>query len=169
MVTSIPILSNTQMARGRTHGFQGTHIVLKLQANQTFARVVWNAQPKVRVLQVPWTYNECLFSLTTQVQIGWYRFFVQLVCHHRHIVMHSQVPGWTHLRVQLCVVAESWDSEGAPDFQHYTGVEGRARSPGIRPGRGTRRSSLNLHLKPTTRGLVHIRDTFGCWDKPRAL
>jgi len=66
---------------------------------------------------------------------------------------HSQVPGWTHLRVQLCVVAESWDSEGTPDFQHYRGVEGRARSPEIRLGRGTRRSSLNLHPKPTTRGV----------------
>jgi len=64
--------------------------------------------------------------------------------------------GWTHLRVQPIVVAESWDSEGAPDFQQYRGVEGRARSPGIRLGRGTSRSSLNLHPKPTTRGLIHI-------------
>jgi len=71
---------------------------------------------------------------------------------------HSQVPGWTHLRVQLCVVTESWDLEGAPDFQHYRGVEGRARSPGIRLGRGTRRSSLNLHPKQTTKWLVHIRE-----------
>jgi hypothetical protein len=71
-------------------------------------------------------------------------------------VTHSQVPGWTHLRVQLCVVAESWDSEGAPDFQHYRGVEGRARSLRIRLGRGTSRSSLNLHPKQTTKWLVHI-------------
>jgi len=69
---------------------------------------------------------------------------------------HSQVPGWTHLRVQLCVVAENWDSEGAPDFQHYRGVEGHVRSPGIRLGRGTRRSSLNLHPKQTTKWLVYI-------------
>jgi len=69
---------------------------------------------------------------------------------------HSQVPGWTHLRVHQSVVAESWDSEGAPDFQHYKGVEGCARSPRIRLGRGTSRSSLNLHPKPTTLGLVHI-------------
>jgi hypothetical protein len=48
--------------------------------------------------------------------------------------------------------------EGAPDFQHYRGVEGRARSPGIRLGRGTRRSSLNLHPKQTTKWLVHIRE-----------
>ncbi len=71
---------------------------------------------------------------------------------------HSQVPRWTHLKVHLCVVAESWDSEGAPDFQHYRGVEGRARSPGIRLGRGTRGSSLNLHPKQTTKWLVHIRE-----------
>jgi hypothetical protein len=66
------------------------------------------------------------------------------------------------LRVQLCVVAESWDSEGAPDFQHYRGVEGCARSPGIRLGRGTRRSSLNLHPKQTTKWLVHIRGVQLC-------
>jgi hypothetical protein len=58
---------------------------------------------------------------------------------------HSQVSGWTHLRVQLCRVAESWDLEGAPDFQHYRRVEGRARSIGVRLGRGIRRSSLILH------------------------
>jgi hypothetical protein len=69
---------------------------------------------------------------------------------------HSQVPGWTHLRVHQSVVAESWDSEGAPDFQHYKGVEGHARSPGIRLGRGTSRSSWNLHPKQTTKWLVHI-------------
>jgi hypothetical protein len=60
---------------------------------------------------------------------------------------HSQVPGCTHLKVQLCTVTESWDLEGAFDFQHYRGVEGCARSLGIRLGRGTRRSSLNLHPK----------------------
>jgi len=47
---------------------------------------------------------------------------------------------------------------GAPDFQHYRGVEGRARIPEIRLGRGTRLSSLNLHPKPTTKALVHIRE-----------
>ncbi len=62
------------------------------------------------------------------------------------------------MRVQLCVVVESWDLEGTPDFQHYRGVEGRARSPEIRLGRGTRRSSLNLHPKQTTKWLVHIRE-----------
>ncbi len=71
---------------------------------------------------------------------------------------HSQVPSWTHLRVQLCRVAKSWDSEGAPDFQHYRRVEGRARSPGIKLGRGTSRSSLNLHPKQTTEWLVHIQE-----------
>jgi len=68
---------------------------------------------------------------------------------------HSQVPGWTHLRVHQSVVAKSWDSEGVPDFQHYKGVEGRARSPGIRLGRGISRSSLNLHPTQTTKWLVH--------------
>jgi len=48
--------------------------------------------------------------------------------------------------------------EGVPDFQHYKGVEGRARSLGIRLGRGTSRSSLNLHPKQTTKWLVHIRE-----------
>ena len=60
------------------------------------------------------------------------------------------------MRVHQSVVAESWDSKGALDFQHYKGVEGHARSPGIRLGRGTSRSSLNLHPKQTTKWLVHI-------------
>jgi hypothetical protein len=77
-------------------------------------------------------------------------------CTWQCTMTHSQVPGWTHLRVQLCRVAESWDLEGALDFQHYRGVEGRARSPRIRLGRRTRRSNLNLHLKQTTKWLVHI-------------
>jgi len=71
-------------------------------------------------------------------------------------LMHSQVPGWTHLRVHQSVVAESWDSKGTPDFQHYKGVKGRARSLMIRLGRGTSRSSLNLHIKQITKWLVHI-------------
>jgi hypothetical protein len=62
------------------------------------------------------------------------------------------------LRVHQSVVAESWDSEGAPNFQHYGGVEGHARSPGIRLGRGTRGSSLNLHPKQTTKWFVHIQE-----------
>jgi hypothetical protein len=97
---------------------------------------------------------------------------------HWHYMTHSQVPGWTHLRVHQSVVAESWDSEGAPNFQHYKRVEGRARSPGIRLGRRISRSSLNLHSKQTTKWLVHIRSTtplgvgtshgqFGPQDTPR--
>ncbi len=71
---------------------------------------------------------------------------------------------------------ESWDSEGAPDFQHYKGVEGRARSPEIRLGRGTSKSRLNLHPKQTTKWLVHIpgplgvgtsHGHFGPQDSPR--
>jgi hypothetical protein len=48
--------------------------------------------------------------------------------------------------------------KGAPDFQHYKGVEGRARSPGIRLGRRTSRSSLILHSKQTTKWLVYIQE-----------
>jgi hypothetical protein len=53
--------------------------------------------------------------------------------------------------------------KGAPDFQHYRGVEGRARSPRIRLGRGTSRSSLNLHPKTNHNGLVSI------WEHPWVL
>jgi hypothetical protein len=59
----------------------------------------------------------------------------------------SQIPGETHLKVQLCRVAESWDLRATLDFQHYRGVEGRVKSPGIRLGRRTRLSSSNLHPK----------------------
>jgi hypothetical protein len=81
--------------------------------------------------------------------------------------MHSQVPGWTHLRVQLCWVTESWDSEGAPNFQHKRGVEGRARSPGIRLGRDqaiwSRTCIQNQHE------LVRNHSAcIWCWDKSRA-
>jgi hypothetical protein len=48
--------------------------------------------------------------------------------------------------------------KGAPDFQHYKGVDGRARSPGIKLGRRTSRSSLILHPKQTTKWLVYIRE-----------
>jgi hypothetical protein len=43
-------------------------------------------------------------------------------------------------------------------FGTKRGVEGRARSLRIKLGRGTRLSSLNLHPKPITRGLVSIRE-----------
>ncbi len=81
------------------------------------------------------------------------------------------------MRVHQSVVAESWDSEGVPDFQHYKGVEGRARSPGISLGRGTRRSSLNLHPQTNHTRLVSHSWTplgvgpshrhFGPQDSPR--
>jgi hypothetical protein len=88
----------------------------------------------------------CVHDITCMCAFSW-------VC---GCMTHSQVPGWTHLRVHQSVVAKSWDSEGVPDFQHYRGVEGRARSLGIRLGRGTSRSSLNMHPKQTTKWLVHI-------------
>ncbi len=46
----------------------------------------------------------------------------------------------------------------APNFQHYKGVEGCARSPGIRLGRRTSRSSLIPHPKQTTKWLVYIQE-----------
>jgi len=85
-------------------------------------------------------------------------FYKTYILFFELFMMHSQVPGWTHFRIHQSVVAESWDSEGTPDFQHYRGVEGRARSLGIRLGRGTSRSSLNLHSKQTTKWLIHIRE-----------
>jgi hypothetical protein len=48
--------------------------------------------------------------------------------------------------------------KGVPDFQHYKGVEGHAKSPEIRLGRRTSRSSLILHPKQTTKWLVYIRE-----------
>jgi hypothetical protein len=77
--------------------------------------------------------------------------------------------GGTHLRAHQNVVVESWDSEGAANFQHYKGVEGRATSPGIRLGRRTSRSSLILHPKhsgtPLGVGTSHWH--FGPQDTPR--
>jgi len=64
-------------------------------------------------------------------------------------------PTWGSNYVELW---KGWTKRAALDFQHYRGVEGCARSPRIRPGRGTRLSSLNLHPKPTTKMLVHIRE-----------
>jgi len=93
----------------------------------------------------------CYFFIFMQLMILKHMMFSSLVT-------HSQVPGWTHLRVQLCWVAKSWDLKGAPDFQHWRGVEGRARSLGIRLGRWTRRSSLNLHPNTNHKGLVSIRE-----------
>ncbi len=46
--------------------------------------------------------------------------------------------------------------KGAPNFQHYRGVEGRARSPGIRLGRRFSRSSLNLHQNKPRKWLDHF-------------
>jgi hypothetical protein len=82
--------------------------------------------------------------------------YIFMSCFKRFVVMHSQVPGWTHLKVHQSVVAERGTRKGAPDFQHYRGVEGHAKSPGIRLGRGTSRSSLNLHQNKPLTCLVHI-------------
>ncbi len=81
------------------------------------------------------------------------------------------------MKVHQSLVTKSWDSEGAPDFQHYVGVEGCAGSPGIKLGRGTRRPSLNLHPQTNHTGLVSHSETplgvgtshghFGPQDSPR--
>jgi hypothetical protein len=77
-------------------------------------------------------------------------------------LMRSQVPCWTHLRVQLCRVAESWDLGHAPDFQHLRGGwEGRARSPGIRLGRDQACSLLKFASQTNTSWLESIRHPFG--------
>jgi hypothetical protein len=64
-------------------------------------------------------------------------------------------------------VAESWDLGAAPDFLHYRGVEGRARSPGIRLGKDqaiwSRTCIQNQHKLVRTHSAC-IR----CWDKPWA-
>ncbi len=60
------------------------------------------------------------------------------------------------MRIHQSVIAERGTRKGAPDFQHYKGVEGRARSPGIRLGRRFSRSSLNLHQNKPPKWLVHI-------------
>jgi hypothetical protein len=40
------------------------------------------------------------------------------LCQGKQRLTRSQVPCWTHLRVQLCRIAKSWDLRAAPDFQH---------------------------------------------------
>jgi len=85
---------------------------------------------------------------------------------------------WSKLVIQWCIpkslVEPTWGSNyvelrkvgtwGAfPTSSTKRGVEGRVRSPEIRLGRWTRRSSLNLHPKPTIKGLVSI------WKHPWVL
>jgi hypothetical protein len=64
-------------------------------------------------------------------------------------------PTWGSNYVELRKIG-TWGA--LPTSSTKKGVEGRARSPEIRLGRWTRRSSLNLHPKPTTKGLVSIRE-----------
>jgi len=63
-------------------------------------------------------------------------------------------PTWGSKCVELRKCG-TWRRSRLPTLER---VEGRARSLGIRLGRGTRLSSLNLHPKPITKGLVHIRE-----------
>jgi len=64
-------------------------------------------------------------------------------------------PTWESNYIELRKVG-TWGSLSTSNTKR--GVEGRVRSPGIRLKRRTRLSSLNLHPKPTTRGLVSIRE-----------
>jgi hypothetical protein len=66
---------------------------------------------------------------------------------------HGVKPTWGFHKVKLRKV-ETW--RHVPDFQLYKGVEGRVGSPGIRLGRGTSRSNLNLHQNKPLTWLVHI-------------
>ncbi len=63
--------------------------------------------------------------------------------------------GFTYVELRNCGIGTR---KGAPDFQHYKRVEGRARSPGIRLGRRTSRSILVLHSKQTIKWLVYSRE-----------
>jgi hypothetical protein len=86
---------------------------------------------------------------------------MKVILHFRKPSIHNlsdalPSPGVNPLEGSPKCSCEIGTRKSAPDFQHYRGVEGRARSPGIRLGRGTSRSSLNLHPKQTTKWLVHI-------------
>jgi hypothetical protein len=63
---------------------------------------------------------------------------------------HGVKPTWVFHKLKLRKI-ETW--RHAPGFQ---GVEGRVGRPGIRLGRGTTRSSLNLHQNKPLTWLVHI-------------
>jgi len=69
---------------------------------------------------------------------------------------HSQVPGWTHLRVHQSVIAERGTWKVLPTSNSRKGVEGRVGSPRIRLGRGISWSSMNLHQNKPPTWLVHI-------------
>jgi hypothetical protein len=66
---------------------------------------------------------------------------------------HGVKPTWRFHKVKLRKV-KTW--RHGPGFQLKKGVEGRVGSPGIRLGRGTSRSSLNLHQNKPPTWLVHI-------------
>jgi hypothetical protein len=65
---------------------------------------------------------------------------------------HGVKPTWGFHKVKLRKVETR---RHAPGFQLYKRVEGRIGSPGIRLGRGTSRSSLNLHQNKPPTWLVH--------------
>jgi hypothetical protein len=74
------------------------------------------------------------------------------------LLTRSQVSCWAHLRVQLCVIVKSWDLRACTRLSTLKRVEGCARSLGIWLGRGQVFSLTQSASKPTTRGLVYIRE-----------
>jgi hypothetical protein len=80
----------------------------------------------------------------------------------------SQVPCWTHLRVQLCRMRvqlcrmrKGVEFRATPNFQYSKGWEGRARSPGIRLGRGQAFHLLKSASQTNTSWLEFILHPFG--------
>jgi hypothetical protein len=62
--------------------------------------------------------------------------------------------GETHLRVSQSQVVESWDLEARSRLPTLERGRGSSWEPGIRLGRGTSRSSLNLYPKTSHKRLV---------------
>jgi hypothetical protein len=76
-----------------------------------------------------------------------------------HWMTRSQVTGWNPLEGSTKSSCGKLRLGGMlPASNSRKGVEGRVGSPGIRLGRGTSRSSLNLHPKTNHKGLISIRE-----------
>jgi hypothetical protein len=111
-------------------------LVILLQVNPTFGD-----EPKTVYKGFYEFENTSIFAWSSILSIRHYRWLCSLIhqlppsnkadfliCTIWHILVfynyelslwhmtHSQVPCWTHLRVQLCRVVESWDLRGTFDF-----------------------------------------------------
>jgi hypothetical protein len=76
----------------------------------------------------------------------------------------SQAQGWA-----LVSRMRKWgDLKARSQHSALEGVEGACWACEIRLGRGQAIHSLVSCTKPTTNGLVHLREHTWCWDKPRA-